>query len=165
VQAQHTVSRTEGQELKGYAPNELVSLDHNGDRKRRRVSRRTRLVWARLLRKISGNGILTPAMRLMAMRAPARAPADLLIKMKARHRCCIARRPLQTCFGYSPLDFDLGGSIDIGSSTRMEGEPHAPVGRVTQFFYRAANRGEQFRSDYQKFYDEGIQIALKYLGE
>jgi hypothetical protein len=62
-------------------------------------------------------------------------------------------------------DFDLDGSIDIGSTTRIEGEPHAPVGRVTQFFYRAANRGEQFRSDYQKLYDEGIQIALKYLGE
>ena len=62
-------------------------------------------------------------------------------------------------------DFDLDGSIDIGSTTRIEGEPHAPVGRVAQFFYRAANRGEQFRGDYQKLYDEGIQIALKYLGE
>jgi hypothetical protein len=58
-----------------------------------------------------------------------------------------------------------GWSIDIGSTTRIDGEPHAPVGRVTQFFYRAASRGEQFRSDYQKLYDEGIQIALKYLGE
>jgi len=62
-------------------------------------------------------------------------------------------------------DFDLDGSIDIGSTTKLEGEPHAPVGRVIQFFYRAANRGEQFRADYQKLYDEGIQIALKYLGE
>jgi len=25
--------------------------------------------------------------------------------------------------------------------------------------------GEQFRSEYQKMHDEGIQIALKYLGE
>jgi hypothetical protein len=62
-------------------------------------------------------------------------------------------------------DFDLDGSIDVGSTTVLEGEPHAPVGRISQFFYRATNRGEQFRADYQKLYDEGIQIALKYLGE
>jgi hypothetical protein len=62
-------------------------------------------------------------------------------------------------------DFDLDGSIDIGSTTKLEGETHAPVGKITQFFYRAANRGDQFRNDYQKLYDEGIQIALKYLGE
>jgi hypothetical protein len=62
-------------------------------------------------------------------------------------------------------DIDLDGSIDIGSTTKLEGEPHAPVGKVIQFFYRAANRGEQFRADYQKLYDEGIQVALKYLGE
>ena len=37
-------------------------------------------------------------------------------------------------------DFDLDGSIDIGSTTKLEGEPHAPVGKVIQFFYRAANR-------------------------
>ena len=62
-------------------------------------------------------------------------------------------------------DFDLDGSIDVGSTTLLEGEPHAPVGRVSQFFYRATNRGDQFRADYQKLYDEGIQVALKYLGE
>jgi hypothetical protein len=62
-------------------------------------------------------------------------------------------------------DFDLDGSIDVGSTTLLEGEPHAPVGRISQFFYRATNRGDQFRADYQKLYDEGIQIALKYLGE
>jgi hypothetical protein len=27
----------------------------------------------------------------------------------------------------------------------IEGEPYAPLGEVTQFFYRAASRGEQFR--------------------
>src|SRR5438876_4490697 len=47
-------------------------------------------------------------------------------------------------------DFDLDGSIDIGSTTQLEGEPHAPVGKVTQFFYRAAGRGDEFRADYQK---------------
>lgn len=62
-------------------------------------------------------------------------------------------------------DFDLDGSIDIGSTTAIEGEPYAPVGRISQFFYRAANRGDQFRGDFQAIYDEGIQVALKYLGE
>jgi hypothetical protein len=59
----------------------------------------------------------------------------------------------------------IDGSVDIGSTTRLDGQPHAPVGVVSQFFFRGINRGEQFRSDYQKLYDEGIQVALKYLGE
>jgi hypothetical protein len=63
------------------------------------------------------------------------------------------------------VDFDLDGSIDIGSTTRLDGEPHAPIGVVSQFFHRATGRGDQFRADYQKMYDEGIQVALKYLGE
>jgi hypothetical protein len=62
-------------------------------------------------------------------------------------------------------DFDLDGSIDVGSTTVLEGEPYAPIGRISQFFYRAANRGDQFRGDFQGLYDEGIQVALKYLGE
>lgn len=62
-------------------------------------------------------------------------------------------------------DFDLDGMIDVGSTTRIEPPPQAPVGAVIQFFHRATNRGEQFRTEYQKMYDEGIQIALKYLGE
>jgi len=62
-------------------------------------------------------------------------------------------------------DFDLDGTIDIGSTTTLEGEPYAPVGRIRQFFYRAASRGDQFRGDFQALYDEGIQVALKYLGE
>ena len=62
-------------------------------------------------------------------------------------------------------DFDLDGSVDIGSTTKLEGQPHAPVGAISQFFHRGTNRGDQFRGDYQKLYDEGIQIALKYLGE
>jgi hypothetical protein len=62
-------------------------------------------------------------------------------------------------------DFDLDGSIDVGSTTVLEGEPYAPIGRISQFFYRAANRGDQFRGDFQGIYDEGIQVALKYLGE
>jgi hypothetical protein len=62
-------------------------------------------------------------------------------------------------------DFDLDGSVDIGSTTRLDGQPHAPIGIVAQFFHRGTNRGDQFRGDYQKLYDEGIQAALKYLGE
>jgi hypothetical protein len=62
-------------------------------------------------------------------------------------------------------DFDLDGTIDIGSTTTLEGEPYAPVCRISQFFYRAAGRGDQFRGDFQALYDEGIQVALKYLGE
>ena len=72
-----------------------------------------------------------------------------------------------------PLDADheeralyiVDGTIDIGSTTTLEGEPYAPLGKVSQFFYRAANRGDQFRGDFQSIYDEGIQVALKYLGE
>jgi hypothetical protein len=62
-------------------------------------------------------------------------------------------------------DFDLDGMIDVGSTTRIEGPRQAPVGVVIKFFHRATNRGEQSRTEFQKMYDEGIQIALKYLGE
>ena len=62
-------------------------------------------------------------------------------------------------------DFDLDGTVDLGSTTLLQGEPHAPVGVVNQFFYRGTSRGDQFRGDYQKLYDDGIQAALKYLGE
>jgi hypothetical protein len=34
-----------------------------------------------------------------------------------------------------------------------------------QFFHRGTGRGDQFRSDFQKLFDEGIQIALRHLGE
>jgi len=63
------------------------------------------------------------------------------------------------------VDFDLDGQADLGSTTKIEGEPHAPIGRVVQFFHRGTGRGDQFRGDFQKLYDEGIQIALKHLGE
>src|SRR5262249_1412834 len=63
------------------------------------------------------------------------------------------------------VDFDLDGQADLGSTTKIEGEPYAPIGRVVQFFHRGTGRGDQFRGDFQKLYDEGIQIALKHLGE
>jgi hypothetical protein len=62
-------------------------------------------------------------------------------------------------------DFDLKGTVDLGSTTRIEGPPRAPVAAVIQFFHRSTSRGDQYRTDYQKMYDEGIQIALRYLGE
>jgi hypothetical protein len=62
-------------------------------------------------------------------------------------------------------DFDLDGAVDIGSTTKIEGQPHAPVGAVAKFFHRGANRGDEFRGDYQKLFDDGIQVALKFLGE
>jgi hypothetical protein len=63
------------------------------------------------------------------------------------------------------VDFDLDGQADLGSTTKIEGEPYAPIGRVIQFFHRGTGRGDQFRTDVQKLFDEGIQIALKNLGE
>lgn len=63
------------------------------------------------------------------------------------------------------VDYDLDGTADVGSTTKIEGQPHAPLGVVAQFFHRGGNRGDQFRSEYQKLFDEGIQVALKHLGE
>lgn len=62
-------------------------------------------------------------------------------------------------------DYDLDGLVDVGSTIKLEGQPHAPVGTVTQFFLRGTERGQQLKADYQKMYDDGIQVALKFLGE
>jgi hypothetical protein len=63
------------------------------------------------------------------------------------------------------VDYDLDGLADIGSTTRMELPAHAPIATIAQFFHRGTGRGDQFRAEYQKLYDDGIQVALKYLGE
>jgi hypothetical protein len=63
------------------------------------------------------------------------------------------------------VDYDLDGLADVGSTTRMEPPAHAPVATIIQFFQRGTGRGDEFRDQYQKLYDEGIQVALKYLGE
>jgi hypothetical protein len=63
------------------------------------------------------------------------------------------------------VDYDLDGLADVGSTTRMDPPDHAPVATVIQFTVRGTGRGDQFKNDYQKLYDEGIQVALKYLGE
>jgi len=67
------------------------------------------------------------------------------------------------------VDYDLDGLIDLGSTTKIEAlndrRPRTPIADVIQFYHRSTKRGEQFASDFQKMYDEGIQIALKYFGE
>jgi hypothetical protein len=67
---------------------------------------------------------------------------------------------------YYVVDYDLDGSIDVGSTTQIEAiERHEPIAHVIEFFSRSTKRGEQFQANFQKMYDEGIQIALKYFGE
>jgi hypothetical protein len=70
---------------------------------------------------------------------------------------------------YYIVDFDLDGLIDVGSTTRIEAldkrRPPTPIAEVIQFFHRSTKRGEQATAEYQKMYDEGIQIALKHFGE
>jgi len=51
------------------------------------------------------------------------------------------------------------------SGTRQRSRARRPVGVVAQFFHRGTGRGDQFRGEYQKLLDDGIQIALKHLGE
>jgi hypothetical protein len=64
------------------------------------------------------------------------------------------------------VDYDLDGMVDVGSTTRIERErENTLIGSVVQFFHRGTNRGDQFRADYQSTYDEGIRVALRYLGE
>ena len=70
---------------------------------------------------------------------------------------------------YYIVDFDLDGLIDVGSTTRIEAldqrRPATPIANVIQFFHRSSKRGDQSAVEYQKMYDEGIQIALKHFGE
>jgi hypothetical protein len=66
------------------------------------------------------------------------------------------------------VDYDLDGLIDLGSTTLIEEADrphHTPIAHITEFFHRSTKRGEQFQANFQKMYDEGIQIALKYFGE
>ena len=69
---------------------------------------------------------------------------------------------------YYMVDFDLDGLIDVGSTTQIEAvgrQERTPIAHVIQFFHRSTKRGESFQGDFQKMYDEGIQVALKYFGE
>jgi hypothetical protein len=69
---------------------------------------------------------------------------------------------------YYVVDYDLDGLIDVGSTTRIEAtddRPRRPIAHVIEFFSRSTKRGEQFQVNFQKMYDEGVQIALKHFGE
>ena len=68
---------------------------------------------------------------------------------------------------YYIVDYDLDGLIDVGSTTRIEAldRPRTPIAHIIEFFSRSTKRGEQYRENFQKMYDEGTQIALKYFGE
>ena len=69
---------------------------------------------------------------------------------------------------YYMVDYDLDGIIDVGSTTRIEAlerQNRTLIANVIEFFSRSTKRGENFRDKFQKMYDEGIQIALKYFGE
>jgi hypothetical protein len=66
-------------------------------------------------------------------------------------------------------DYDLDGLIDLGSTTRIEAlnerRPVTPIANVIKFYHRSTKRGDEHAVEYQKMYDEGIQVALKYFGE
>ncbi len=69
---------------------------------------------------------------------------------------------------YYMVDFDLDGLVDVGSTTQIDAldrPPRAPIGNVIGFFDRSTKRGERSQPEYQKMYDEGLEIALKYFGE
>jgi hypothetical protein len=70
---------------------------------------------------------------------------------------------------YYMVDFDLDGLIDTGSTTEIEAldnrRPATPIAHVIEFYHRSTKRGDQFAPNFQKMYDEGINIALKYFGE
>jgi hypothetical protein len=69
---------------------------------------------------------------------------------------------------YYLVDYDLDGLIDVGSTTRIEAlerQERTPIAHVIEFFSRSTKRGDQYRENFQKMYDDGIQIALKYFGE
>jgi hypothetical protein len=70
---------------------------------------------------------------------------------------------------YYMVDYDLDGLVDVGSTTKIEPldnrQPATPIANVIQFFHRSTKRGEQSQPEYQKMFDEGIQVALKHFGE
>jgi hypothetical protein len=69
---------------------------------------------------------------------------------------------------YYVVDYDLDGLIDVGSTTKIEAlerQERTPIAHVIEFFSRSTKRGDQYQPNFQKMYDGGIQIALKYFGE
>ena len=72
-------------------------------------------------------------------------------------------------FFHYVADYDLDGLIDLGSTTEIHAldnrRPATPIADVEQFYHRSTKRGEEYSIEFQKMYDEGIGIALKYFGE
>lgn len=72
-------------------------------------------------------------------------------------------------FFHYVADYDLDGLIDLGSTTEIEElsrrQPRTAIANVVKFYHRSTRRGEQETADFQKMYDEGIGVALKYFGE
>jgi hypothetical protein len=66
---------------------------------------------------------------------------------------------------YYVVDYDLDGLIDVGSTTQIEeiDHPPRPIAHVIEFFSRSTQRGDTYKDKFQKMYDDGITIALKYL--
>jgi hypothetical protein len=60
------------------------------------------------------------------------------------------------------VDYDLDGTVDLGGS-----KTRGPTAAAdTHYFFSAfPHRADQHRADVQAIYDEGIRIALMYLGE
>jgi hypothetical protein len=125
---------------------------------------KTERVWLEI------NGATIACMKLEARRwcfehiPPLGARAEML-RIRSEPAAGISKDQL---YHYAD-DFDLDGAIDIGSTTKIEiireGKREVPIAAVIQFFHRGASRGDQYRAEYQKLYDEGIGIALKNLGE
>jgi hypothetical protein len=66
------------------------------------------------------------------------------------------------------VDFDLDGLIDVGSTTQIEAldrPRRIPIANVIRFYHRSTRRGDASQAEYQKMYDDAIQIALRYFGE
>jgi hypothetical protein len=60
------------------------------------------------------------------------------------------------------VDYDLDGIVDLGGS-KTRGA--TPVADSHYFFSALAHRGDPHKAEVQAMYDEGIRIALMYLGE
>ncbi len=65
-------------------------------------------------------------------------------------------------------DYDLDGMIDLGSTTRierLETQPPELIAHVIKFLHRSTGRGQEHQAEFQKIYDDGIEVAMKVLGE
>jgi hypothetical protein len=59
---------------------------------------------------------------------------------------------------YCVDDFDLDGSIDIGTTTTLEGEPYAPVGRISQFSIARRIAATNFAATFRPFMTKASRL-------